>query len=145
MGAQAVIERTPASAQDQIEAAKKPNAERRILRSARRVCEIVTVLICALTQSCTVFLCLVLKEAARARAQYARACELRGKVVLPVHVHVQTIVGWPPDASASAPIPQDWSQRPGGGGQALLLLALGVAGGHGGQTADAHVGSISSV
>ena len=51
MGAQAVIERTPASAQDQIEAAKKPNAERRILRSARRVCEIVTVLICALLRS----------------------------------------------------------------------------------------------
>jgi hypothetical protein len=31
-------------------------------------------------------------------------------------------------------LPQDRSQRPGGGGgQALLLLALGVAGGHGGQ------------
>ena len=66
--------------------------------------------------------CVVLKEAPRARAQYARACE------------ANTVHGrWPRPPPLRA-LPQDRSQRPGGGGgQALLLLALGVAGGHGGQ------------
>ena len=84
--------------------------------------------------------CVVLKEAPRARAQYARACEANTYVG----------AGRPPPLRA---LPQDRSQRPGGGGgqarlllaplralpqnrsqrQSHLLLALGVAGGHGGQ------------
>ena len=61
--------------------------------------------------------CVILKEAPRARAQYARACE------------ANTWALAAPTASASAPTGQPGD----GGGQALLLLALGVAGGHGGQ------------
>ena len=47
-------------------------ADVRDLRRSVRVSDCHPVLICALTQSCTVFLCLVLKEAPHARAQYAR-------------------------------------------------------------------------
>ena len=66
------------------------------------------------------FVCVCGTKRSPARTSAVRTC-MRGKYVG---------AGRPPPLRA---LPQDRSQRPGGGGQSHLLLALGVAGGHGGQ------------